>query len=115
VSVKFEQNNQTVQTQYNAETIHIGATTSVGDMAQKIAALKAEVGALKELPLSVRQEVIGALAEAEEKTPSSKNTDIKSKLDAAGATLSTLDGATEKALNLARNLFRIGKWIAAII
>jgi hypothetical protein len=115
VSAKFVQTNQTVQSQYNAETIYIGSATSVSEMAQSIATLRAQVIALKELPPSVRQEVIEALTEAEKRAPSPDNTNIKSKLDAAGAALSMLDGVTDKTLTLARTLFKIGVWIVAAL
>src|SRR5262245_6463777 len=103
--VTFNQQGQEVDTQYNAETIQIGAATSISDMARNIATLKAEISTFKQVPDSVRKEVLEALDAAEKRSPSPNNTSLKAKLDAAGAALSSFDGVTEKAIKLAQTIF----------
>ncbi len=113
--VTFNQQGQEVETQYNAETIQIGATTSISDMARNISNLKAEISTLKQVPEPVRKEVLDALDAAEKRSPSPDNSSLKAKLDAAGAALSSFDGVTDKAIKLAQTIFKIGTWIIAVL
>ena len=125
--VTFNQDAQTVNNQTNVGTVagnlNIGAHTSRADMRQAIAALKAELATLKDVPPHVRVQVNEALdSAARVETPSPKHAELKEKLDSAGSALSAVaaqiegaDDIAQKALKLAKTIFSIGKWIIAAV
>lgn len=111
----FNQQNQSVSNQYNADAINFGPGTKPDEMADKINMLKREISALPGLPEETRENVIEALDSAKGSVPSVANTSVKERLDNAGAMLESAQGAGEKALNLAQMIFKVGNWVIAAL
>jgi hypothetical protein len=89
-------------------------------MTRTIAALKADIAALQGLPGPVKQQLDEALTAAVGVKPSPEQAPVKVKLDTAGdalalvsARLEGAEGVAEKALNLAKTVYKIGKWVIA--
>jgi hypothetical protein len=107
-----------VQNVYNVDgTLILSAESRTPDLVREIANMRAQVAALDELEGSTRQEVTAELAaaEAESKTAAPKGATIKAHLDSAAGALEGASGVAENAGKLAKTLFDIGKWAAALL
>ena len=96
----------------------IGGQTKPDDIAKQVATLKAEIAGLQGLEPEVRRQVDAALDSVVGVTPSPERNTTKKQLDDAGNALSgaaaRLGAASvfgQKALDLAKTIFDIGKWV----
>lgn len=95
----------------------LNQNSTPSDLAHRIEEMRAQVRALQDIDAASRAAVEAKLEAAEQEgraaRPDAQR--LKTLLDTSATTLESATGAADKALGLAKTLFNMGKWVAAVL
>jgi len=114
----FTQTYQSVTNVYNVEgTLVLTAQSKPDDLAQQIAAVRAALAAEPALDAPTRAQAAAELdkAEAASKAEKPDGTTIKGHLESAGKMLTSAASVASGAATIAKTLFALGTWAAAVL